>query len=73
MCFMRRPTGRSKRLDGAKIAAMGLAYKKNINDPRGDACDQDHRGTHKPRGQYASIRSFSPIAGDKGRGVCLDR
>ena len=24
----------SKKLYGAKIAAMGLAYKKNINDPR---------------------------------------
>ena len=34
MCFMRRPTGRGKRVYGAKVAVMGLAYKKNINDPR---------------------------------------
>jgi len=31
---MRRPTGRGKRVYGAKVAVMGLAYKKNINDPR---------------------------------------
>jgi UDP-N-acetyl-D-mannosaminuronate dehydrogenase len=33
-----------KRLYGAKITVMGLAYKKNINDPRESPARQDHRG-----------------------------
>jgi len=59
-----------RRLFGAKVAVMGLAYKKNINDPRESPAIKI---IERPRGQGAGLRPVRPLACDEGRGVRLGR
>lgn len=60
-----------KRIFGAKVAVMGLAYKKTINDPKGVPLQEGHRGTDQSRGRCEGIRSFLPLDQDEGRFIYL--
>jgi len=62
-----------KRVYGAKVAVMGLAYKKNINDSRESPSIKIVEELAKPRGRRAGLRPVRPLPCDEGRRVYFGR